>query len=279
MTDSEKKFIYGKKVFFFTQDSQVIAAIKTRLIEMEYEIYILDNIKNIKNILSENPGSILFLVIDERLTIQGWNNFVKSINKDIEFNTTQIGLLTRKISSDKLSMLKAGLVLEAGCERIESESEETIRHIVRTLDKLNAKGVRQYVRANCLTDKTTELYWLDGDKMRRFPIVDISTVGLAIQVEDRHYPIVQDLKLVPNAKLALKTKQIPISLDIQIIKKAGSGYILVGMFPLEVRNESIKVIRDYVSTRLHELLMEQIAQRRPDDTNYNTVVLSIDPTV
>lgn len=279
MTEAEKKLIYGKKVLFFTQDNQLISAIKTRLIEMEYEIYILNNIKIIKNVLSENPESILFITIDERLTIQGWNNFIKSINKDVEFNTTHIGLLTGKISNDKMSMLKSGLNLDAGCEQIEQDSEDTIRHIVKTLDKLNAKGVRQYVRASCITDKSTEIFWLDGDKMRRFQLVDISTVGLAIQFEDKHYPILQGMKLIPNAKLALKSKQIPISLDIQIVKKAGNGYIMVGMFPLEVKGSSISIIREYVFSRLHELLMEQIAGRRPDETNYNNVVLSADPTL
>ncbi len=279
MTDAEKKLIYGKKVIFLTQNNQLVSAIKSRLLEMEYEIYVLDNIKLIKNILSENPESILFITIDDRLKLQGWNNFIKSINNDIEFNSTHIGLLTGKISNDHLSVLKAGLTLDAGCEQIDQDTEEIIRHIVKTLDKLNAKGVRQYVRANCLEDKTTELFWLDGDKMRRFQIMDISTVGLAIKFEDRHYPILQSMKLIPNAKLALKNKQIPISLDIQIVKKAGNGYIMVGMFPLEVQKKSISVIREYVSTRLHELLMEQISGRRPDETNYNNVVLSADPTL
>jgi len=273
MTTEERKAIYGKKVIFLTQNKYLINTIKTRLITMEYEIYILTDHKIIKNILSEYPDTILFITPDFKLNLTGWKNFIKALNNDIEFKDVQVGILTDSMSCNEATMFKGGLRLDAGFEHINEDVEETFRYIVKMLDALDAKGMRQYVRASCLSDSTSEAYWLEGDRMQKFNIIDISSVGLALEIPAKYFTSVQNVKTITNAKLVLKTKQVPITLNVYTVKPAGNHYILVAMFPMEIKKEVLSTIRTYVSERLLENLLEQIEKRPIDTIDYNNTVV------
>lgn len=272
----DSKNIYGKKVIFLTQNKFLINAIKSRLLTMEYEIYTINDHKIIKGLLLENPDSIIFLTPDFRLTPNGWKNFIRMLNRD--FPEIKVGLFT-KMNKNEIKAFTEKLKIEAGIIPLndkDKDLDETFRQFVRILDSLDAKGLRQYVRANCITDTTCEAFWLEGDRMQKFAIVDISSVGVALQIPAKYYPALKDLQIIPNVKLVLKQKQVSINLNVYTIKQNKNEYTLVAMFPMEIKKDALTTIRNYISDRLHECMYKQIENQRSDETDYNNMIVKKD---
>lgn len=274
MTNEEKKVIQGKKVFFLRQKSKFMDALIERLVTMEYEIYCFDDHKNIKNALAENPDTILFIVPYKRFSTSGWKNYVKSIEVDMDMSTTQVGILNEYMGENEKASFMGGLKLKAGLTDVNLlDDDDTFHTVVKILDSLNAKGMRRNVRANCFSDAGAEVYWVSGSMMNRFHIIDISTVGMAISVPERFQSAVQPQESIPNAMLTLKNAQFKIPLDIQMVKKTNSGLLVIAIFQLGVSKSALESVRHYVLERNMELLLESISGRRPDDTNYNQIVV------
>lgn len=277
--EAEKKAIYGKKVFFLTQNKKFQNAMRKRLLTMEYEVYFIDDYRVIKNLLAESPDSILFISPDRQLKRTGWKNFIKSMNGDSYFEDTAIGLLLRGFSENEIVEFTGGLTLTAGTIEVEDENDEDgsiLRDVVKRLDKLNAKGMRQYVRANCAGDPKSQVYWLEGDKMHKLNIMDISSVGLALLLPAKNYPQMAGRTSIPGAKISIKEKQCSIPLDIYTIKQAGQNYIIVAMFQLGTNKDVLSLVRDYVSDMLLADQYRRIMNRPVDKIDYENFVIQSD---
>ncbi len=270
---------YGKKVFFVSQNKRLQQMLRKRLLTMEYEVYFLEDYRIVKNLISESPDSILFILPEKQLKLAGWKNFIKSINSDMYFSSTAIGLLLKGFTENQIIEFTGGLKLEAGIITVnddEEDSDEMFHEIVKTLDKLDAKGMRQYVRASCLGDEKSQVYWLEGDRMHKLNIMDISSVGLALLLPAKNYAQMAGIKEIPGAKITIKEKQESIPLDIYTIKQAGQNYVIVAMFQKTVTTKTLELIRDYVSDMLLADQYRKILNRPIDKIDYNTFVVESD---
>lgn len=277
MTQNENKDVNGKKVFFVTQNQPLIKAIKSRLLTMEYEMYFINDYKVLKNLLSEFPDSICFITPDYQLSHTGWKNLIRTLNESPEFKGVKVGIVHATLKQNEIDQFKGGLVLEAGFESIDEEKEDVLKHIVRTLDKLDAKGMRQYVRANCEEDDSSEIYWLEGDKMHKLRILDISSVGIAIELPARNVAALRDKNEIRNAKIILNSRQIPISLDIKMIKPMKNSFIAIAMFKMDTGKAALDLIRTYVSDSLFRDIFNTILNRPIDRTDYDSMVFQAPP--
>lgn len=253
--------------------------LRKRLLTMEYEVYFLEDYRIVKNLISESPDSILFILPEKQLKLAGWKNFIKSINSDMYFSSTAIGLLLKGFTENQIIEFTGGLKLEAGIITVnddEEDSDEMFHEIVKTLDKLDAKGMRQYVRASCLGDEKSQVYWLEGDRMHKLNIMDISSVGLALLLPAKNYAQMAGIKEIPGAKITIKEKQESIPLDIYTIKQAGQNYVIVAMFQKTVTTKTLELIRDYVSDMLLADQYRKILNRPIDKIDYNTFVVESD---
>ncbi len=277
--ETEKKSIYGKKVFFVTQNKKFQSAVRKRLLTMEYEVYFIDDYRVVKNLLAESPDSILFISPERPLKQVGWRNFIKTVNQDVYFGETAVGLLLKGYTENMIIEFTSGMKLEAGIIQIKDDDDESgaaFQSIVKVLDKLNAKGMRQYVRANCIGDPKSQVYWLEGSIMHKLNIMDISSVGLALLLPAKNYAKMANLKSIPDAKMSIKDKQVSIPLDVYTIKQAGQNYVIVAMFQMGTNKEVLALIRDYVSDQLLADQYRKILNRPIDKVDYDALIVSND---
>ena len=159
MADADKS-IYGRKVFFINPSMNFESSVIDRLRLMEYEVYSIDDYRKAKPLLRKNSDSICFCIIESQLSLKGWHNFIKSFETENIFKPLDMGVIMPTLPEEKKANFIAGLQLDAGV-LMQNQDQETLFHeIVKSMDAMNAKGMRKYVRANCLNEPQADLLWL-----------------------------------------------------------------------------------------------------------------------
>ncbi len=265
---SNENAIYGKKVFFLYPNYTLQTAIMEQLRTLEYEVYIINDYKDAKNILIKNHDSIFYLNPDGVFSPETWANYLKTIAEDSRFASISLGIITEKLDDNYKNILKSSVDLKAGL--ITQEDPDTTLHaIIKQLDANGAKGMRQYVRANCLSDKTAEIFWLtDSNIMHKMKIIDISSVGLAISLTQKQTTMVQVNQIIPNACLMLKAKEYRVDVKVTAIKSDGKNSIAVLMLRMDNSPQILTAIRAYVANTLFNNIMDSIMGLPRDNTDY-----------
>jgi hypothetical protein len=258
MAEEEKKGLFGHKVFFLYPSYSFQTDILQRLRTMEYEVYTIQDYRLVRNILFKNRNSILYVNMDLIFNTATWVNFLYMLQEQDSLASNKFGIITEKADTNTIKNIELQVKHEAGIIRLENDTEENVRNIVKQLDSMDAKGRRQYVRANCLDDKIAEVFWLTNNTMFKRKIIDISAAGLAVIIPEKQKNSFKPGQLLQNINLMIKGKPMPIDAKIYAIKP-GQNY-LIGILMIEYTTDknAMNLIREYVAETLDKKIQASI---------------------
>jgi len=261
--------IYGRKVFFLNPPYSIKKTVLGRLQEMEYEIYIIDDYHDAKNILRHFPDSICFINVDERLTPEAWFNFVTSFDTDKSLKSIFLGIITeslRKADRDQF-LLKANI--PAGLIPLNGKIDDITNTLRGILEINGAKGRRQYIRAQCASDKNAIMYYTVGDKLYQMKLIDISSVGMVAILPFQFRTLVQPNSVMRNITISLNNKNIVLNAAVYGIKK-NAQFLMLVLFFIKGTPASVKTsIREYIFKFLDANMISSIIGEAIDSTDYN----------
>ena len=282
---ADDKVFLGRKVFFLNPPSGFEKSVIENLRSIEYEVYSVSDYRMIKGILSLNSDSILFIIPNGNLNARGWRNFMKSFENESLFEPLDVGVIMRKMPAERESSFLSGIKLDAGLIYVDGGISDVFKQILVSLEKLNAKGIRKYVRADCNSEKTAEIYWLKAGKMLKFKMIDISSVGIAALFPARLQSDIFVNQVISDAYINMEMthksgdtnfvdrKQLAVTLKISAIKVVGENLLVVFMYGNETPVDVIKKIREYVTYILNRKLFSSVADFPPDGVDYNVLGL------
>ncbi|WP_294431310.1 hypothetical protein [uncultured Treponema sp.] len=268
---AEDKSVFGRKVFFITPNITFEQQVIERLRLMEYEVYAIDDYRKAKPLLRKNANSICFCLIESQLTLKGWHNFIKSFEDESVFSPLDMGVIIHTLTDEKHASFVSGLQLDAGIIRQDQNQELMFHEIVKALDEKEAKGLRKYVRANCINEAQADLLWLKNNRMCKLKIIDISSVGIAAKLSTGQAASVAINQVIDGATINLRTMQIVVDIKITAIKTAGDFLLVVIMFNASTNPESINKIRAYIAENLQEEMQAQLKYKDLDRTDYELI--------
>lgn len=278
---ANEKVFMGRKVFFLNAPTGFEKAVIDNLRSMEYEVYSIKDYRVLKEMIRLNPDSIVFIIPTTALNFRGWRNFIKSFENETIFAPLDVGIIMRKMNPERESLFLAGVQYDAGLIYVDNGIYDTMRKIVASLDRLNAKGIRKYVRADCKSEKSAEIYWLKDEKMLKFNMIYISSVGVAalfparlqndIFVNQVISSAYINMEIVQDGTGLVERNQLPIELKISAIKVVGENLLVVFMYGNETAISVIKKIREYVTYILNRNLYASIMNLPLDNIDYNVL--------
>ncbi len=262
--------IFGRKIFFLNPAYSVKKDIVAKLQDNEFEVYIIDNYRDAKNLLRKNRNSILFINIDAQLSVGSWFNFIRSFEKEEILSTIYIAVITERLKQADSEVFEKHGNIEGGVIDFEQGIDAIAKKIDKILESTNAKGRRQYVRANLSYDKDASLFWNHGSKMHQLKLLDISSVGMAVKVPKvLENQIIAKNFLLQDVTMRLGTKQLLIQAVIFAVKQTAEGTIwILLLHPSTVHSTKLE-IRHYVSKTIQERLMTTINNDHKDDIDYS----------
>lgn len=268
MNEQNDKSISGRKVFFINPNLDIENSVITRLQTMEYEVYALKDFRIAKNLFAALKDGICFVCPDSEMTKEGWRNFIKFLESDETYKDFDIGVISEMIPENKKSEFTKDLKLSAGFFSV-LQADDMVRNLVKTLDSLQAKGMRKYIRVSCLDDQKSELYWFTKDKkMFRCKLIDLSTVGIAAKLPSSQAKAVFVNQLISDATIVLAGKQLPVAVKVSGIKGANDVLLVIMMYGMDTPVSTQNQIRSYVNEKLKLDLDRHIKGLALDKRNY-----------
>ena len=108
----------GKRVFFLYPHSVLQDQLVSKIIEQEYEVYLLsDHVKALK-ILGVYNDSILFVNIDERLKEKEWEEYIKGIMSSEGTKNVRTGIVSYNENKELAEKYLMDLMVPCGFIRL-----------------------------------------------------------------------------------------------------------------------------------------------------------------
>lgn len=172
-------FELGRKVFFLYPPSVVKDELVSRLLEQEYEVYMLKDIGMADRLLVMFPSSIVFVNIDAGKSESEWEEWIRAKMSNPALSAVGIGILTYNQDENLQKKYLMDIGIQCGFVKLKLGLEESTKILLSTLQANEAKGRRKYVRANCASDSLTSLNLREGGITTTGRIQDISVVGFS----------------------------------------------------------------------------------------------------
>lgn len=267
--EASKVDLFGRKIFFLNPAYSVRNEVITELQNEEYEVYIIESYRDAKNLLRLNENAILFINVDAQLAMNSWYNFIRTFEKEDVLSSIYIGIISERIRPADRELFLTTAQVPAGITMLDTDMKFITESILGVLKEANAKGRRQYVRANLSHDKEASLFWNHGTKMHQLKLLDISSVGMSVKVPPALAQIVGKNFILRDVTLRLGSKQIVIEAVVFAVKEIPDGIMWVLLLLPNTSTKTRGIIRQYVSETIQKIMMTVINNARPDDTAYD----------
>lgn len=177
------KFDLGKKVFFLYPPSVVKDEVIVRLLELEYEVYVLRDHALARRVLRTYPDSIIFVNIDEGQDEKAWEQWITEVLADPATAGVGVGIVSYN-ADDSLRekyLMKVGA--RCGFVRLKLGAEESLRILSAMLQANEARGRRKYIRASCEGDALTSINIRHPRGTYNGTLHDVSAVGFSCRLD------------------------------------------------------------------------------------------------
>ena len=259
-TDSS---LSGRKIFFLCLPLWVVEDFKDELIQMEYEVYHHPDHKAISKIVSMYPESILFINLDSTVKESEWDRLIRALLPKIQENDIAVGVM----SSDHSKSLVEKYVLEFKCQAgfisMRQGTRKISQKIVQLIQALKARGRRRYVRASCAFDKRGRFNLQKDGRYGKGIILDISSAGMACQLEESDESNVKLSKneALDDIQLRLGPKITSISATVVGVRQdVRPVYVMI--FDPKTGSAVKAKVYEFIKQTLQDAFLKQIPDKR-----------------
>ncbi|MCR4580768.1 MAG: hypothetical protein K5681_10525 [Treponema sp.] len=269
MVDRENP-VYGRKIFFINPSLFVENFIVESLLENEYEVYVINEIRAAKPLLASFPDSMCFVDIDTEMPFSNWFNFINSFASEENLKSVYIGVVSETAKAVDMDKFLMNLKLPGGFIMIEKRSEALIQKFIDILDLNGAKGRRKYMRLDTSNLDTVNGYLTVQDRIFTFDVNEISVAGFVCVYRKEFAPHFQKNTHVHNVCLTIRRKSMVFSCIVYntVISNDGQA-ISILMFTNENTASLKREIRKFIIENYEEKLEYMKKNLTYDYNTYN----------
>ena len=249
----------GKKVFFVYPHSVFQENLIQRLVDLEYEIYILKNHKYVDQILEHYPDAVIFFNIDRGLNKEEWEAYIRGLVEVQRPEPLSLGILSYEFQKELAQLYLFELSLPCGYIQLKQSLDEATKIVAKTLEANEVKRRRKYIRYRVEENYPLRLNAKLGDKLEDGNILDISSAGIAAVFDNPALELVKNT-LLSDIQLNLMGKRVRVSGVVLGFRdqSENSKRVYVIVFDTRVDGETKGVIRKYVNQKLQGILEHKL---------------------
>lgn len=267
MREEHRNPIFGRKIFFLNPAQIIESVVLPKLQELEYEIYIIKDHHYAKPIMLHYPDAILYINIDQQLSLDQWYNFIKSFKNSAVLSTIIVGIVSERSDKSVRNKFLLNAELPGGFISANSPTMDLVERLKGVFEINGAKGRRQYVRALCGGSDAAILRMNVGLKLFNVQVLDISAVGISCICRER-LPV-KAHTVIHDASIFIGQQRITCDLILFATKKGSGGDTLILLFAQSTPDEIRESVRAFVCRTLQRQLGRMAERCRPDATDYS----------
>lgn len=134
----------GRKIFFINPPETLKNEFLDHIFKNEFELYLLDDKKNIEELLGLFQDAVVFINIDKGMTTIEWSDFIKKLQR--KFKKVVIAVFSKSNSSSLQKTYLMDIGIKGGFVILEHNNWKTIEIINQVLEANEARGRRKNVR-------------------------------------------------------------------------------------------------------------------------------------
>lgn len=265
---NENMQIFGRKIFFVCSTFTLNTNIILRLMEQEYEVYKIDEPRQLRNLKKKIPDSIVYINADSHHQPQVWYNIISSFENDPEYDSCDFGVFSAKLKGSVRIRFEQGLKLKAGFFSLDKNFGEIMNSVITKLDSLNAKGLRKFVRLKCAGEKSAEAYFINRNMMYKMNFVDISSIGVGLVIPSKYSGFVRINSVIQGLTLVLGNKQLKVNAKFHTMKSIPNGILAALIFTPDTPGAFRNYVRTYICEELQKRLNNELMHLSLDTTDY-----------
>jgi hypothetical protein len=243
-------------VFFLYPHSVIQDELVNELVQNEYEVYFLSDHRRAARALAHFSDSICFINIDDGMPEPQWEQYVRGITENPATKSVRIGILSYNNDRDLMQKYLMDLGVQCGYVQLKLGIEQSTRIVLEVLKANEAKGRRQFVRANCEDDRMAVFNIRQGGTQLHGQIRDLSSRGMACTFgADPKFvkgTVLQDVQLRLRG-------QVVNTGGVVLGSRAGEPPVYVVLFSESREVDTIRKIRRYVHTTLQRQMEKEIS--------------------
>lgn len=172
---------YETKVFFLYPHSIIKDNLINDIIADEYAAFLIYNHEKMLKLLKRYNNSILLINIEKEIPGLNWDDYIRAIQNDPIISKVRIGVLSYTDSATDEQKYLMKLMIECGYIRLKVNLKESRELLLKTLEVIEARGKRKYVRVKCRDSENTSFNIKVNNIMYQGTINDLSSVGMACE--------------------------------------------------------------------------------------------------
>jgi hypothetical protein len=242
----------GKKVFLLYPHSVIHEEMLDILIMNGFETYTLRDHKKALKMLAHFPGSIMFINIDEGISENEWEAYIKAIQENPATNETRLGILS--YNQDKALMEKYLMEIAVPCGYIQLKLgiQESTKIILSALQANEARGRRKYIRAFCEDDVNATMNYKGAEGFFQGKILDISSAGIAARIPK--FPDIPPNSLIRDVQLKLRGALVMTDAVLMGKRRDDRDVCILLFDPSKMNPDSKLVIHHYIKQCLQKYI-------------------------
>jgi hypothetical protein len=247
----------GKKVFFVAPNSVVQKEMMADLVQQEYEVHLVPDVSKAKQLFAKYPDCIAFLNIDDGLSEEGWEEFIRDVQADPALKQVRLGILTYNSDPELARRYLMEHQVPCGFVKLTLKRGESTAIILKVLEANEARGRRRYLRIPCRDN--TRLNFLDRTTTVEGRVVDISSVGMACVMDpDKAWPkhsVLESVQLKLNASVCMVNG---IVMGSRRLERGDNLYVI--LFDPKMAQAQRDKIRTYIQWSLQSAIDDDLRE-------------------
>jgi hypothetical protein len=252
MANEGNEDILGRKLFFLYPSAVIQNQVAAELIQQEYEVYIIKDHVKLRKILKRYPASIVLANINDGMSTNEWEAWIRGVMADPETADVSIGIVCSGEDENLKRKYLSQVNIQCGYTVVKSDLSLAIKQLMDILKAADAKGRRKYIRATTENETNITVNFPVNGTFINGIIKDISVVGFSCAFNT-------DPELVKNTlfqDLQIKLQSILIKAEGIVFgsRMDGSNKIYVVLFTQRIDPDVRTKIRKYIQSNLQSKL-------------------------
>jgi len=257
MADDENTGSLGRKVFFLFPSTITQNQIITELAQEEFEVYVLKDEAKLRKALFLYPDSIFFASINEVLKENAWEELIRNVMGNPETSRVDVGVIASGTDESIRHKYIEQIKVLCGYTSIKSDFNNAVKQIVISLNNVNAKGRRKFIRlvtGEHETNTTVNLP-INGTYVNGV-IKDISVVGFSCSFEND--PVLKKNGILEDIQLKLQSQLVKAEGIVFGTRMDGNEKVYVVLFSPKTDPSVRAKIRNYIHSSLQNRMDKEL---------------------
>jgi hypothetical protein len=247
--------ITGKKVFFLYPTVQMQNQIMDELTQQEFEIYAIKNSAHLTSILKKYNDSVVYVNLDD-------NTFKSELEKWIEVIHTavpsvKIGVFSSSTDEEYKKKYSNKSYIACSLINLKLDMNRAAQKISETLDSLNVKGRRKYLRASTERETTATINLPHDGNFIKGTIKDVSVVGISCTFDND--PRLKNKSLYKDIQIRLQSMLLKAEAVVFGSRNDSGNTIYVLIFNTQRISPDVRTkIRKYIQQNLQHKMDSEL---------------------